>query len=77
MDDVEGVRRLARDNQITFCHDLTHMPASATTAYLGIYIGYRDEYEEDEERYRKTEEALKKNAVIYGFPEDPEALSVE
>lgn len=53
------------------------MSASATTAYLDIYIGNREEHEEEEERYKKTRQVLKKNAVIYGFPDDPEQLSVE
>jgi len=53
------------------------MSASATTAYLDIYIGNREEHKKEEERYKKTKEMVKKNAVIYGFPDDPEQLSVE
>ena len=53
------------------------MSASATTAYLDIYIGNREEHDKEEERYKKTKEVLKRNAVIYGFPDDPEQLSVE
>lgn len=70
-------QRLTRDSQITFYHDLTRMAASATSAYLDIYIGHREEYDKDDERYKKTKEVLEKNAVIYGFPDDPEQLSVE
>jgi hypothetical protein len=53
------------------------MTTSATTAYLDICIGYREEYDKEEERYKKTKEILKKNAIIYGFPEEPERLSTE
>jgi len=53
------------------------MSASATTAYLDICIGNREEHDKEEERYEKTRQVLKKNAVIYGFPDDPEQLSVE
>jgi hypothetical protein len=68
---------LTRDSQITFYHDLTRMAASATTAYLDIYIGNREEHDKDEERYKKTKQVLEKNAVIYGLPDDPERLSME
>jgi hypothetical protein len=50
---------------------------SVTTAYLDIYIGHRDEHDKEEERYEKTSQVLQKNAVIYGFPDDPERLSME
>jgi len=73
-------QRLARDNRITFYHDLPAeliMPASATAAYLDIYIGHREDHNKEEERYKKTKEVVKKNAVIYGFPDDPELLSTE
>jgi hypothetical protein len=53
------------------------MSATATTAYLDIFIGHREEHDRDEERYKKTKQVLKKNAAIYGFPNDPEQLSVE
>ena len=53
------------------------MSASATAAYLDIYIGSREEHDKEEERYKKTKHVLKKNAVIYGFPDDPEQLSME
>lgn len=53
------------------------MAASATTAYLDVYIGSREEYDKEDERYRKTREVLKKNAIIYGFPEEPKQLSME
>lgn len=53
------------------------MSANATTAYLDIYIGHREEHDKEEERYEKTKEVLKKNAVIYGFPGEPEQLSME
>jgi len=53
------------------------MSAGATTAYLDIYIGNREEHDKEEERYKKTKRVLDKNAVIYGFPDDPEQLSVE
>jgi len=68
------------DNRIAFYHDLPTefiMSASATTAYLDIYIGNREEHEREEERHKKTKEMVKKNAVIYGFPDDPEQLSME
>lgn len=48
-----------------------------SVAYLDIYIGQREEHDGEEGRYEKTKQVLKKNAVIYGFPEDPEQLSVE
>jgi len=53
------------------------MSAGATTAYLDICIGHREEHDKEEERYKKTKEVVKKNAVIYGFPDDPELLSAE
>jgi len=53
------------------------MATSATTAYLDIYIGHREEYDKEEERYEKTGEVVKKSATIYGFPEEPEKLSTE
>lgn len=53
------------------------MSANATTAYLDIHIGNREEHDKEEERYKKTKQVLKKNAVIYGFPDDPEQLSAE
>ena len=53
------------------------MSASATTVYLDIYIGNREEHDKEEERYKKTKRVLDKNVVIYGFPDDPEQLSVE
>ena len=53
------------------------MSVAATTAYLDIYIGHREKHDKEEERYKKTREVLKKNAVIYGFPDEPEKLSVE
>ena len=48
-----------------------------SAVYLDIYIGHREEHEKERTRYEKTVEALKKNAVIYGFPDDPEQLSAE
>jgi len=53
------------------------MTTNAKTAYLDIYIGYREEYDKEEERYERTKEVLKKNAVTFGFPEEPERLSME
>jgi len=53
------------------------MSASAMAAYLDIYIGNREEHDKEEERYKKTKRVLENNAVIYGFPDDPEQLSVE
>ena len=53
------------------------MSANTTTAYLDVCIGNREEHDKEEERYKKTKLVLKKNAVIYGFPDDPEQLSVE
>lgn len=47
------------------------------TVYLDIFIGDREAHDEEEARYEKTKRVLKKNAVIYGFPDDPEQLSVE
>ena len=53
------------------------MSSNATTAYLDIWIGYQEEHDKEEERYKKTKQVLKKNAVIYGFSDDPEQLSME
>ena len=49
----------------------------SAAAYLDIYIGHQEEHDKEKERYEKTKQVLKKNAVIYGFPNDPEQLSVE
>ena len=48
-----------------------------SAAYLDIYIGHQEEHDKEKTRYEKTVEVLKKNAVIYGFPDDPEQLSAE
>lgn len=53
------------------------MPANTAAAYLDVYIGNREKHDKEEERYRKTKQVLKRNAAIYGFPDDPERLSVE
>ena len=50
---------------------------ATTTTYLDIYIGHREEYDKGEERYKKTKQVLEKKSVIYGFPDDPEQLSME
>jgi len=48
-----------------------------SVAYLDIYIGHKEEHDKEKTRYERTIEVLKKNAVIYGFPDDAEQLSVE
>lgn len=53
------------------------MSTGAATAYLDIYIGYREECDKEEKRYEETKQVLKKNAIIYGLPEEPEQLSME
>ena len=53
------------------------MTTISTTAYLDICIGYREEYDKEEERYKKTKEVLKRKGMMYGFPEEPEQLSME
>ena len=70
---------LARAASRTFYHDppAELSMSAATAAYLDIYIGHREEHDKEEERYKKTREVLGKNAVIYGFPDEPEQLSVE
>ena len=64
----------------TTTRPLTHesaMSAATTTVYLDIYIGHREEHDKEQERYKKTKEVLKKNAVIYGLPDEPGQLSLE
>jgi len=48
-----------------------------SAAYLDICIGHQEEHDKEKVRYEKTVQVLKKNGVIYGFPDDPEQLSVE